>query len=350
MCMIAAYTGPRQAAPILIDMLRREEGFWSGYYTGIATIDNGKLYYAKVLGDLDELLRTTDAASLPGATGIIHGRTPSGGDREFAHPYVSCDQKLALVENGSSGIFSDKKPFVDAAKYLLSKGHVFTSRIQSAVTKYPVLPDGSCLHVCDIQCHYCEERIHEGDSSLDALIAAETDLLSEDVGVMIHADFPQSVFAARHNQPMTLARTADESFLATSPTAFPADREYIGYDLLPAEAGVSVHPGQYSVKNFRNIPVPVQPITAQVMAQGYEVVMNALKGASAPLSFPEIAELCAAAFTGEGMRQNAALGYAIVDSLLKSGEAALSVVRVPGMVPELTAPKFLISKRTSPAL
>ena len=345
MCMIAAYTGPGQAAPILIDMLRREEGFWSGYYTGIATIDNGRLYYAKVLGDLDTLLRTTDAASFPGTTGLIHGRTPSGGGREFAHPYISCDGKMALAENGSGGIFTDQKPFIAAAETLVSRGHVFTSRVQGAVTKYPVLSDGSCVHVCEIQCHYCGERILEGADPLDALIAAETDLLSEDVGVMIHADYPQSVFVARHNQPMTLARTADESFMATSPSAFPEDRRCIGYELLPAEAGALVRPGQYSVKNFQNIPVPVQPITAQVMARGYQIVREALETAAAPLSFPEIAEQCKAAFPGEGMRQNAALGYAVVDSLLKSGEAELSVARVPGMTPELTAPKFLISKK-----
>ena len=64
---------------------------------------------------------------------------------------------------------------------------------------------------------------------------------------------------------------------------------------------------------------------------------------AAPLSFPEIAEVCKTVFPGEGMRQNAALGYAVVDSLLKSGEAELSVARVPGMTPELTAPKFLIA-------
>ena len=52
MCNIAGYTGNRQAAPILIDMMRREEGYWGGYYTGIATIDNGRVYHAKVVGDV----------------------------------------------------------------------------------------------------------------------------------------------------------------------------------------------------------------------------------------------------------------------------------------------------------
>ena len=48
MCNIAGYTGFRRAAPVLIDMIRREEGFLGGYYTGIATIHEGKVYSAPI--------------------------------------------------------------------------------------------------------------------------------------------------------------------------------------------------------------------------------------------------------------------------------------------------------------
>ena len=66
MCNIAGYVGERSAAPILIEMMRREEGFDAGFYTGIATIHEGKIHYRKITGDLDTLLKNTDAASLPG--------------------------------------------------------------------------------------------------------------------------------------------------------------------------------------------------------------------------------------------------------------------------------------------
>ena len=51
MCVIAGYAGNRPAAPILVDMLRKEQFFDGGLSTGIATIHEGKLYTAKVLGD-----------------------------------------------------------------------------------------------------------------------------------------------------------------------------------------------------------------------------------------------------------------------------------------------------------
>ena len=61
MCIIAGYTGKRAAAPILIEMLKKTEYIDGGLSTGIATIHKGKLYMRKVVGDVDTLLRETDA-------------------------------------------------------------------------------------------------------------------------------------------------------------------------------------------------------------------------------------------------------------------------------------------------
>ena len=44
MCNIAGYAGKCAAAPILIEMLRKEEGFDGGFYTGIATVHEGKIH------------------------------------------------------------------------------------------------------------------------------------------------------------------------------------------------------------------------------------------------------------------------------------------------------------------
>ena len=49
-----------------IEMMRAQEGWGGGYYSGIATIHEGRIYCRKVTGVLDRLLRTTDALDLPG--------------------------------------------------------------------------------------------------------------------------------------------------------------------------------------------------------------------------------------------------------------------------------------------
>ena len=95
MCIIAGYSGNKPAAPILIEMLKKVEYVDGGLSTGIATIHEGKLYWRKVVGDVDTLLSETDALSLPGTTGIIHSRT-GGNHVEHAHPFISDDEKLAL--------------------------------------------------------------------------------------------------------------------------------------------------------------------------------------------------------------------------------------------------------------
>ena len=61
MCIIAGYTGDKPAAPIIIEMLKKTEYIDGGLSTGIATIHEGKLYMRKVVGDVDTLIRETDA-------------------------------------------------------------------------------------------------------------------------------------------------------------------------------------------------------------------------------------------------------------------------------------------------
>ena len=87
MCNIAGYVGTRPAAPILMEMMRQQEGWDGGFFTGIATIHEGKLRHAKCVGDLERLLEKTDAADLPGAIGFIHTRSLSSGGHGRAAGY-----------------------------------------------------------------------------------------------------------------------------------------------------------------------------------------------------------------------------------------------------------------------
>ena len=69
MCNLSGYVGGERAAPVLIEMARKQEGFAGGFYTGIATISDGTIHCAKVIGDLSLLLDSTDAADFPARWG-----------------------------------------------------------------------------------------------------------------------------------------------------------------------------------------------------------------------------------------------------------------------------------------
>ncbi|MBQ5770331.1 MAG: hypothetical protein IIW08_04045, partial [Clostridia bacterium] len=145
MCNIAGYVGTRAAAPILIDMLRKQEGLAGGYYTGICTVHEGKFYHAKITGDIETLLKNTDALTLPGTIGIIHSRSNGGGGDEWAHPFIAED-KIAYVANGAQGFFAGEKEKQNKiAASLIEEGHTLLSRSKTQNKKYQSLEDGTIV-------------------------------------------------------------------------------------------------------------------------------------------------------------------------------------------------------------
>ena len=92
MCNIAGYAGNQPAAPILIEMLRKQAYYDGDMSTGIATIHEGKLYYKKLVGNVEHFLENVDLSELPGTIGIAHTR-PSGSLQGIAnHPVMTMDE------------------------------------------------------------------------------------------------------------------------------------------------------------------------------------------------------------------------------------------------------------------
>ena len=102
MCGIVGYVGPRDAAPILIEGLRRLE--YRGYDSaGIAVLtDDGGVFIEKKAGKLTNLTDHLNGDSPPGHPGIGHTRWATHGppNDTNAHPHTDCTGKLALIHNG----------------------------------------------------------------------------------------------------------------------------------------------------------------------------------------------------------------------------------------------------------
>ena len=151
MCNIAGYVGERQAAPILIEMLRKQQIYDGGFSTGVATVHEGKLYYRKVVGDVDTLLRETDALSLPGTIGIAHTRP--AGDKNLPHPYVSMDGRMAVVTNGNTPRNHYSYLTDNVIALLEENGYKFSTEMPYPKEGFPSLSNGHAVSPAEARVH-----------------------------------------------------------------------------------------------------------------------------------------------------------------------------------------------------
>ena len=101
MCGIVGYVGRAQAAPILLDGLRRLE--YRGYDSaGIAVVDEGRLETRKCAGRIAALAQLMRKEPVSGSLGVSHTRWATHGKvtDQNAHPHFDASGKLALVHNG----------------------------------------------------------------------------------------------------------------------------------------------------------------------------------------------------------------------------------------------------------
>ena len=99
MCGIVGVIGRGQAAPLLLDALRRLE--YRGYDSaGIATLVEGGIERRRAEGKLMNLAAVLDKDALPGTTGIGHTRWATHGapTERNAHPHATA--RVAVVHNG----------------------------------------------------------------------------------------------------------------------------------------------------------------------------------------------------------------------------------------------------------
>jgi glucosamine--fructose-6-phosphate aminotransferase (isomerizing) len=101
MCGIVAYIGSREAAPILLEGLKRLE--YRGYDSaGVAVIQDGKIAVRREAGKLKNLVKAVQAEPLRGSVGIGHTRWATHGEpsERNAHPHASASGDIVVVHNG----------------------------------------------------------------------------------------------------------------------------------------------------------------------------------------------------------------------------------------------------------
>jgi glucosamine--fructose-6-phosphate aminotransferase (isomerizing) len=192
MCGIVGYVGPRDAAPILIEGLRRLE--YRGYDSaGIAVrTDDGSVFIEKKAGKLTNLTDHLNGDSPPGHPGIGHTRWATHGppNDTNAHPHADCSGKLALIHNGIIENYAEIKA------RLAAEGHRFLSDTDTEVLAHLI------------------ETKYTGDL-VEAVRLALGDVRGAyAIGVM-HTDHPDRIVGARMNVPLIVGLGDGEGFIAS---------------------------------------------------------------------------------------------------------------------------------------
>ncbi len=196
MCGIVGYTGTQEAAPILLEGLKKLE--YRGYDSaGIAVLNDNLIAVSKVTGRIANLCeRTADGKNCPGTVGIGHTRWATHGapTDTNAHPHMSNDGKFAVVHNGIV------ENYIALREELIQKGYRFESQTDTEVIVHLI------------------EMYYTGDLK-KAVIKTSARLQGSYALGVVCTDEPEKVYVAREASPLILGVGVGENYFASDVTA-----------------------------------------------------------------------------------------------------------------------------------
>tara|TARA_X000001036_G_scaffold439736_1_gene492023 strand:+ start:3806 stop:5641 length:1836 start_codon:yes stop_codon:yes gene_type:complete len=230
MCGIVAYIGNKNAFPRLIKGLSRLE--YRGYDSaGIALIDK-ELTVFKKLGKVKDLVNYIGGTQLSGTIGIGHTRWATHGipNDVNAHPHTSENGKISLVHNGIIENYQAIKTDLEL------RGYTFKSDTDTEVV------------VCLIEDIQKNSKLHIGD----AVRVALSKIVGAYAIVVLSADQPDRLIAARRGSPMVLGLGEDEYFISSDPSPIIEYTDKVIY-LNDEEIAVITLKG-YEIRNMEDVP------------------------------------------------------------------------------------------------
>jgi glucosamine--fructose-6-phosphate aminotransferase (isomerizing) len=220
MCGIVGYVGPRIAAPMLIDGLKRLE--YRGYDSaGVSTLNGNGLETRKAAGKIAMLETAVEASPITGSVGIAHTRWATHGapNEMNAHPHHDCTDSIAVVHNGIIENASALRHELE------SRGHKFKSETDT-----------------EVLAHLIEAASEEGQPLEDAVIDALR-LVEGTYGIaVISTRDPAKVVCARKGSPLLLGLGEGEYYVASDVAAILEHTRQVVY-LDDGEMGVLTREG-----------------------------------------------------------------------------------------------------------
>lgn len=231
MCGIVAYVGHRQAKDVVLKGLKRLE--YRGYDSAGIALLNGGLNVYKKKGKVSELEEYLKGKDLHSTIGIGHTRWATHGEPNDcnAHPHYSSSGNLAIIHNGIIENYSALK------QDLINKGHTFQSDTDT-----------------EVFIHFIEDiKQNEGCSLEEAVRLALTKVVGAYAIVILSAEDPDLLVAARKGSPLVVGVGKNEFFLASDATPIVEYTNEVVY-LNDQEIAV-IRDGKLSVTDTANLPL-----------------------------------------------------------------------------------------------
>lgn len=191
MCGIVGYIGKRDAAPLILESLRKLE--YRGYDSaGIAVLDGGEVAIRRCEGKLANLETILSHEPMSGAVGIGHTRWATHGrpSETNAHPHRAGD--IVVVHNGII------ENYLELKEQLTNRGTRFNSETDS-----------------EIVAHLVSEKIERGADFLDAVRRTLREIRGSYALLFLNRRDPRRLIVAKNSTPIVIGWGEGETFIAS---------------------------------------------------------------------------------------------------------------------------------------
>ncbi len=205
MCGIIGIIGKADAAPLLLDGLKRLE--YRGYDSaGIATLVDGAIDRRRAEGKINNLNALIDAQPLPGTIGIGHTRWATHGlpTETNAHPHA--DERVVLVHNGIIENFQELR------QELSDAGRTFHSETDTEAVV-----------------HLISSYLEQGKTPAEAVSAALKRLEGAFALAILFAGHDGLMIAARRGSPLAIGYGDGEMYIGSDALALAPLTQQICY-------------------------------------------------------------------------------------------------------------------------
>ncbi len=191
MCGIVGYIGHREAAPLILESLRKLE--YRGYDSaGIAVLNAGEVAIRRCEGKLGNLDTMLQRQPMTGAVGIGHTRWATHGrpSETNAHPHRAGD--VVVVHNGSI------ENYLELKEQLSARGVQFSSETDS-----------------EIVAHLVAEKVERGVDFLDAVRRTLREIHGSYALLFLNRRDPSRLIVAKNSTPIVIGWGEGETFIAS---------------------------------------------------------------------------------------------------------------------------------------